>query len=154
EMMLVRVMLSVRDDMAVRSQLEQAKMQLAQMFPWEQAILWGRDRLIETARDGRLLAAIRQGRHELAHIMLQHPDQEAALEKMVKQAAVAALKRYHPVIGRLVRENLEQMDQQEWIDKLEWYVGRDLQWIRVNGTIVGGLVGLLLAIVLQMIGLF
>jgi uncharacterized membrane-anchored protein YjiN (DUF445 family) len=35
-------------------------------------------------------------------------------------------------------------DSQTIVDKLELNVGRDLQYIRLNGTIIGGLVGLVL----------
>ncbi len=39
------------------------------------------------------------------------------------------------------------------VDKLELQVGRDLQFIRVNGTLVGGLVGLLIYTVSTLLGL-
>lgn len=48
----------------------------------------------------------------------------------------------HFRIGQLVRENLEKMDDAELIAMLEDKLGRDLQWIRVNGAICGFLVGL------------
>ena len=35
------------------------------------------------------------------------------------------------------------------VDKLELQVGKDLQYIRINGTIVGGLVGLLIFTVVR-----
>jgi uncharacterized membrane-anchored protein YjiN (DUF445 family) len=37
-------------------------------------------------------------------------------------------------------------------DELERHIGRDLQFIRINGTLVGGLVGLLIHTVTQAIG--
>ena len=36
--------------------------------------------------------------------------------------------------------------------RIELQVGRDLQWIRVNGTVVGGLAGLIIYTVAQLIG--
>ena len=45
-------------------------------------------------------------------------------------------------IGRLIAEVVAGWDARSITDKLELQVGRDLQYIRINGTIVGGVVGL------------
>lgn len=50
----------------------------------------------------------------------------------------------HSKIGKLVEENLEKLDDKTLIDMLETNVGKDLQWIRVNGAICGFLIGLVL----------
>ena len=47
-------------------------------------------------------------------------------------------------IGAFIAEVVERWDSATLVAKLEGQVGRDLQFIRVNGTIVGGLVGLAL----------
>jgi len=47
-------------------------------------------------------------------------------------------------IGNLIRDTARQWDGAEMSAKLETQVGADLQFIRINGTLVGGLVGLLL----------
>ena len=39
---------------------------------------------------------------------------------------------------------MRRWDTQTLVDKLELSVGRDLQFIRINGTLVGGLIGLLI----------
>lgn len=50
----------------------------------------------------------------------------------------------HSKIGNLVEENLEKLDEKTLIEMLENNVGKDLQWIRVNGAICGFLIGLIL----------
>jgi uncharacterized membrane-anchored protein YjiN (DUF445 family) len=45
---------------------------------------------------------------------------------------------------KLVSETVRRWDAQTITDRLETTVGRDLQYIRINGTLVGGLVGLAL----------
>ncbi len=45
-------------------------------------------------------------------------------------------------IGRFVAEVVAHWDTRTFVDKLELQVGKDLQYIRINGTLVGGLVGL------------
>ncbi len=47
-------------------------------------------------------------------------------------------------IGAYVSDVVRRWDSQTLVDKLELSVGRDLQFIRINGTLVGGLVGLLI----------
>jgi uncharacterized membrane-anchored protein YjiN (DUF445 family) len=47
-------------------------------------------------------------------------------------------------IGALIANTVEGWDANETSDRIELQVGRDLQFIRINGTIVGGLVGLLI----------
>jgi len=45
---------------------------------------------------------------------------------------------------KLVSETVRGWDAQTITDRLEGAVGRDLQYIRINGTLVGGLVGIAL----------
>jgi uncharacterized membrane-anchored protein YjiN (DUF445 family) len=47
-------------------------------------------------------------------------------------------------VADLIARTIEGWDTKTLVSKLEEQVGNDLQYIRINGTIVGGLVGLLL----------
>ena len=49
--------------------------------------------------------------------------------------------RYGGQIVRLVSETVRRWDARTVTDRIESAVGRDLQFIRMNGTLVGGLVG-------------
>ena len=49
-------------------------------------------------------------------------------------------------IGLLVGKSLDKMDQDTLVSLIEKKVGRDLQYIRLNGAVVGGMVGALLAV--------
>jgi uncharacterized membrane-anchored protein YjiN (DUF445 family) len=51
---------------------------------------------------------------------------------------------YGGSIVKLVSETIRSWDARTVTARLEAAVGRDLQYIRINGTIVGGLVGLIL----------
>ena len=46
--------------------------------------------------------------------------------------------------GGYIAATVEGWDAEETTDRIETQVGRDLQFIRINGTIVGGLAGLLI----------
>ncbi|OAT87085.1 DUF445 domain-containing protein [Desulfotomaculum copahuensis] len=50
----------------------------------------------------------------------------------------------HPRLGTLVKENLNRLDNRTVIRMVERRVGKDLQYIRINGALVGGSVGVLL----------
>ncbi|GGF41295.1 membrane protein [Marmoricola endophyticus] len=56
--------------------------------------------------------------------------------------AVFAVSRYGDEITAIITQTVERWDGKEAAGKIELHVGRDLQFIRINGTIVGGLVGL------------
>jgi len=64
------------------------------------------------------------------------------IESMIKAELKKILERYHSVIGHIVREKLESLDDSALVVSLEARVGDDLQWIRINGTVIGGLVGI------------
>ncbi|MFD0670144.1 DUF445 domain-containing protein [Cohnella sp. GCM10027633] len=52
----------------------------------------------------------------------------------------------HHRIGGLVKENLDRMDDKQLIEMLEEKVGKDLQWIRVNGALCGFAIGIVLSL--------
>ena len=51
---------------------------------------------------------------------------------------------YRDEIAGLVSSTVSRWDPEETSNKLELLLGRDLQFIRINGTIVGGLAGLVI----------
>ncbi len=57
------------------------------------------------------------------------------------------------LIADLVRRVIQTWDAKTVSRKFELYVGRDLQYIRINGTIVGGLVGLVLYVISLLLAL-
>ena len=55
-------------------------------------------------------------------------------------------------IGRLIASVVASWDARNVVEKLELQVGADLQYIRINGTLVGGLVGLLIYVLSALVG--
>ncbi len=66
------------------------------------------------------------------------------LDVFLRARLLQLAEKHHTKIGEMVRENLQVLSARQFSDELEERVGQDLQWIRVNGAVVGGLVGLLL----------
>ncbi|WP_455133185.1 DUF445 domain-containing protein [Microbacterium aurum] len=71
---------------------------------------------------------------------------DAALQQRVDtrvaDAAVFLVDRYRHDIASIITDTVEKWDPAETTEKIELMVGRDLQYIRLNGTIVGALAGL------------
>ena len=57
---------------------------------------------------------------------------------------VFAVARYGDELTAVITHTVDRWDGKEAARKIELHVGRDLQFIRINGTIVGGLVGVLI----------
>lgn len=66
------------------------------------------------------------------------------VERHASDAAVFAVERYGEEVTAVITHTIERWDGKEAADRIELHVGRDLQFIRINGTIVGGLVGVLI----------
>lgn len=57
--------------------------------------------------------------------------------------------RYRQRLGQFIADKMKEWKDTELVDKLELNIGADLQYIRINGAVVGGLVGLILHAVSQ-----
>ena len=66
----------------------------------------------------------------------------AKLDAWVTDAAVYLVNTYRHEIASVITDTVERWDPQEMSEKIELQVGRDLQFIRINGTVVGSLAGL------------
>ena len=64
------------------------------------------------------------------------------VDSWVTDAAVFLVDRYRHDIASIITDTVERWDPAETTEKIELMVGRDLQYIRLNGTIVGALAGL------------
>ncbi len=76
---------------------------------------------------------------------------KAAMESWIKAEIMGLLERYHVVIGLIVREKLQSLNDAGLVQSLEDKVGDDLQWIRINGTVIGALVGVLQYLLLHLL---
>jgi uncharacterized membrane-anchored protein YjiN (DUF445 family) len=63
-------------------------------------------------------------------------DQETISELLVK---------FHSEIGNMVRSSMMKLNNKELVEQIEEKVGSDLQYIRLNGAVVGG-IGIVIAV--------
>jgi uncharacterized membrane-anchored protein YjiN (DUF445 family) len=66
------------------------------------------------------------------------------LDRRAADLAVFVVGRYGNELTAVITHTIDRWDGKEAARKIELHVGRDLQFIRINGTIVGGLVGVLI----------
>jgi uncharacterized membrane-anchored protein YjiN (DUF445 family) len=66
------------------------------------------------------------------------------IDALAADAVVYVVKRYGREATAVITHTIERWDGRETSRRIELHVGRDLQFIRINGTLVGGLVGVLI----------
>lgn len=76
-----------------------------------------------------------------AHVAAD-PQLRASLDERISGAARYLVSTYRHDIASVITETVRGWDAAETTDKIETQVGRDLQFIRINGTVVGALAGL------------
>ena len=107
---------------------------------WSELLGWlhddlGRD---DSSIGARIAAA--------AHALGTRLEADASMRQWINGQIVAAapqwIERYRDDIGRYIAGRVDEWNTEELTDELERNIGRDLQFVRINGTLVGGLVGL------------
>lgn len=68
------------------------------------------------------------------------------IDQWIKDTVAQLVNKYHHEVGNMVRESLLKLDDKELVGQIKEKVGDDLQYIRLNGAVVGGLVGILIAL--------
>jgi len=109
------------------------------MGVWEKL----RHSLIDMARDPNAAFAGQLGESlaELGRALRQDPALQWQVNRFARRTVVGVATRYGGQIVQLVSETVRRWDARTVTDRIERAVGRDLQFIRINGTLVGGLVG-------------
>jgi uncharacterized membrane-anchored protein YjiN (DUF445 family) len=112
------------------------------------ASLWERARLAAERfgadSDDRALEPLSRGISAVGNSLLAKPERLAELDDLLTNFAASVLERHRHEVGGLIAETVRQWDPEAAADRLELAVGRDLQFIRLNGTLVGGLAGLII----------
>jgi len=110
--------------------------------------LWqrGREAIIKAARNPDAVMAGKLGEvlKSMGGTLEKDRRIRAAINQFARRAVVGMAASYGGSIVKLVSETIRGWDARTVTNRLEAAVGRDLQYIRINGTLVGGLVGLIL----------
>lgn len=150
EDMLHKLASDLLHDPAMRDRVERMKTEMLESPAMGQWLggMWDRARktLLKTLRepDTVLSGGLGGGIVQLGTVLEEDERLQFLVNRFARRTLVGAASRYGNEIVRLVSETVKRWDAQTVTDRIEGAVGRDLQFIRINGTLVGGLVGLAL----------
>jgi len=88
--------------------------------------------------------AVEQGLMKLGTAVLGDAELMAKVDSWILDAVLYAVEQFRDEVAQLISYTVGQWDAEETSKKIELQIGKDLQYVRINGTLVGGLVGLLL----------
>jgi uncharacterized membrane-anchored protein YjiN (DUF445 family) len=109
------------------------------------------DRQVDAAEQGAP-GALERGLTALAQAALQDEALLAKVDDWIIAAVLRTVEQHRHEVGQLIAHTVSAWDPDETSRRIELQVGRDLQFIRINGTLVGGMVGLILYAVTHLAG--
>jgi uncharacterized membrane-anchored protein YjiN (DUF445 family) len=108
--------------------------------------LWGRvrDYLHDsfTAPDSTLRLGVENEIRELGRLLVRDRWAGDKLNRWLTEVLVYLVEHYRDALSRVISDTVQEWDPRATAARIELQIGSDLQFIRVNGTVVGGLVGL------------
>ena len=87
-----------------------------------------------------------------AESMRGDPELLAKVDGWVDSAVLYFVEQYRGEVAELISSTVAAWDPEDTTRKIELQIGKDLQFIRINGTLVGGLAGLLIYTLSQLLG--
>jgi uncharacterized membrane-anchored protein YjiN (DUF445 family) len=140
----------LRTDPEQAAKVEQAKLQLLEhptVSDWLNS-LWarGKELVLAEAADpnSQLHKTIAQLTIRAGETLRDDGGAAAKLEEVLQRVAGHVVANYGPDLAAVISSTVQRWDTRETSRRLELQVGRDLQFIRINGTVVGALAGLLI----------
>jgi uncharacterized membrane-anchored protein YjiN (DUF445 family) len=91
--------------------------------------------------------SIERGLTAFGNAILSDPVLMEKVDAWLIEAVVAVVERYQDEVGELIAGTVRRWDPVATSERIELAIGRDLQFIRINGTLVGGLAGMALYLV-------
>jgi uncharacterized membrane-anchored protein YjiN (DUF445 family) len=101
------------------------------------------DRQVDAAEHGAP-GGLERGLTALAQAAMEDEALLAKLDDWMIGAVLRTVEQHRHEVGQLIAHTVSAWDPAETSRRIELQVGRDLQFVRINGTLVGGLVGLVL----------
>ena len=74
------------------------------------------------------------------------------LNGAIESGSALLVRNYRGEVGRFIEAQLARWTREEMSERIELAIGSDLQFIRINGTLVGGMVGLAIYTATRLLG--
>ncbi|MFD6066071.1 MULTISPECIES: DUF445 domain-containing protein [Amycolatopsis] len=147
----------LQTDPEVMARAEQVKSQMLGHDEVQKLIgsAWAtaKEMLLNAAEDpsSELRRRVRTGLESLGGRLVSDDHIRSKVDTWVEGAAAYVVTHYSKEITTIITDTVERWDAEETSRKIELQVGRDLQFIRINGTVVGALAGLVIYAVAQLL---
>jgi len=147
---LERLAHDLRNDPEMQAKVDRWKRELLKNPAFAKWIdgLWGqgRDALLAAARnpDAALAGSFGDALTKLGGTLQEDPRLKRQINRFARRAIVGTTESYGDKIVSLVSDTIGGWDAQTITDRVENAVGSDLQYIRINGTLVGGVAGVVI----------
>ena len=117
--------------------------------------LWGQAKgalvRYSEAPDGLAPGAIERALNSFGEATLADPELLQKVDGFVVDVAMFLVERYQSEVAALIEHTVSSWDPQVTSRRVELAIGRDLQFIRINGTLVGGLAGAAIYLISKML---
>jgi uncharacterized membrane-anchored protein YjiN (DUF445 family) len=147
----------LQEDAETIARAEQVKTQIVE-HPEVQKLIgsaWAtaKDMLLTAAEDpaSELRVRLQQSLTKLGERLSTEDSLREKVDGWAEDAAAHIVTNYANELTALITDTVERWDAEETSRKVELQVGRDLQFIRINGTVVGALAGLIIYTVAQLL---
>ena len=110
---------------------------------WHKFQTWFKDDL--TAKESQSVYHLHQFLLKLSQDILNKPETTFLLDQKLIHFTETMVTRYRSLAAQYVEDSVRAWNSSELLRKLELNVGKDLQYIRINGALVGGVVGLIIS---------
>jgi uncharacterized membrane-anchored protein YjiN (DUF445 family) len=91
--------------------------------------------------------ALERGIVSFAESVLANEAMLAEVDQLLTDAVLGMVEQHRHEVGELISHTVSAWDPDATSHRIELAIGRDLQFIRINGTIVGGLAGLVIYVI-------
>lgn len=98
-------------------------------------------------RDSLLLSSLQRILQNLVDTLSESPSLQRKVNRFVRNILSTLAGKESVFVADLISKTIDGWDTKTLVGKLEEQVGADLQYIRINGTLVGGLIGVVLYLV-------
>lgn len=109
---------------------------------WGDAIDWLEQDL--ATNNSLLQQKLAVGLRQVAQQVMKDTAMQQLLDEKLAQIAPRLIEKYRVRIARYIEDRVNKWEDHELVYQLENAIGKDLQYIRISGTLVGGVIGLVI----------
>jgi uncharacterized membrane-anchored protein YjiN (DUF445 family) len=106
---------------------------------------------ITPQQEALLAAALDEFLASMSHALLEHQAALGRVESMLQDLLLTTSQYGKHLVRELITDTLNSWDSKTLVSSIEESIGEDLQYIRINGTVLGALLGAMLYLLQQFV---